>query len=1035
MNHNILKKLVPILTAIFLLDAVNQTQATPYASGISESGGNVSFFLNEAADKVSVVFSGPGSTLDLGALDRGAHSFPRGTAASFQIQVTKSAPPVWTRISDDDTNALLQFFAPISLSVNRNPASTNFGRIYVLEDGGPVGGSRLTTEGIFVLNPDISDAFAQGDTGLQAGLSAYDIWAGTGGADRYDPYQIEVGDDDYVYISDANDPRGGLLRADPSVTIGEPVLEGIGNTIAPTIHTVLYGVHTKGSLAAGNLTVWATDGQWSQGFNSVLRWDIGAGPLPYNTAPVTVAPGTAGSERDSDLDVAPDGNIFVAVSVDGGTGDTGIPAVQVLSPTGTPLWSSVIEGTDIFTNAYSLEVSPDNTKLAIIRRDRQTWIVGLTNGPNGRLPDIAQTNLLATFTVGSGNGRSIAWDLAGNLYVGNRVTERVRIFSPGGTTTATTSSTGTFAITVPANAVTISSSVASISEGDTTPIVFTASRTGNTAEPLTVSFLFTGTASNVLDHSAFPTSVTFPAGVTVTNISITVTDDNIAEFTETAIVAVSSGTNYSAGTPGSATFTILDDEAPEISFATGTTNQLLESYAPSTASLQLSRRGMLTPAVNVNLSYAGSAARGADFDGPLTVSFAANAVTTNITLTPLNDQAQEGDEIVAVNVVAGAGYTIGTAGSGYALIVDDEYPAGTILFADDFTTNSSPLWQVNLADPADGFVEFEWDYGTLAGIPPAPATPDGSTRGLRFRCGNVVPQISGLSVSPLNGNFTGDYRLKFDLWINYNGPIPDGGAGSTQHFDAGVGTAGDTVAWYNNPFADGVWFTCSGDGADGDIFGDYSAFIGAANQNDDTGFYAAGTGAANSGLRNSAHPFYSSRWGGQTAPAAQLALYPGQTGVANLGNAGMAWHTVVITKTTNVVVWAMDGVVICTVTNDPVNLSTNVFVGYQDRFAGSLSSAPEMSFGLVDNLKVETFVAAPAAPLRITGIQLIGGNVEITFTGPVNALATSFKLQSSATVAGGYADDNGATIIGFGSGSFKATTALSAGNRYYRIRR
>jgi hypothetical protein len=240
------------LMAVLALAIPFHSRAVPYASTVSESGGTVSFRLNESAD-VKVVFAGPASTLDLGTgLPAGAYSFPRGGATSYQIQVTKSAPPLWTQISQD-TNSLLQFFAPLCISVNRNPASTNFGRIYVLEDGGQVGGGRLTTEGIFVLNPDITDAFAQGNGGLQAGLSPLNIWAGTGTSDRYDPFQIEVGDDDYVYISDANDPRGALLRADPTVTIGEQVLEGIGNTAAPGIHTVLYSVHATGSLAAGTL--------------------------------------------------------------------------------------------------------------------------------------------------------------------------------------------------------------------------------------------------------------------------------------------------------------------------------------------------------------------------------------------------------------------------------------------------------------------------------------------------------------------------------------------------------------------------------------------------------------------------------------------------------------------------------------------------------------------------------------------------------------------------------------------------------------
>jgi hypothetical protein len=302
-----------------------------------------------------------------------------------------------------------------------------------------------------------------------------------------------------------------------------------------------------------------------------------------------------------------------------------------------------------------------------------------------------------------------------------------------------------------------------------------------------------------------------------------------------------------------------------------------------------------------------------------------------------------------------------------------------------------------------------------------------------MRCGNVVPQFSAVSVSPTNGNFTGDFRLKFDMWFNYNGPMPDGGAGSTQHFDAGVGTAGDQTIWYNNPSSDGAWFTCSGDGADGFTFGDYSAFIGAVNQNESTGFYSAGTGAPNTGFRDNAHPFYATRWGGQTAPAAQISLYPGQTGVANAGNAGMAWHSVVISKTTNVVVWAMDGVVIATVTNDPSAYSTNVFVGIQDRFAVTISDKPEMSFALVDNLRVESFVATPPTPISITSIVIVGGNVEVTFTGPANLTASAFTLQSSATAGSGYGDIS-STPTDIGPGVFKLSAPRNGDIRFYRIK-
>jgi len=312
---------------------------------------------------------------------------------------------------------------------------------------------------------------------------------------------------------------------------------------------------------------------------------------------------------------------------------------------------------------------------------------------------------------------------------------------------------------------------------------------------------------------------------------------------------------------------------------------------------------------------------------------------------------------------------------------------------------------------------------------------------MRMRCGNVIVNQDGLSVSPLGKNFTGDYRLKFDMWINYNGPMPDGGPGSTQNFDAGVGTSGESAVWlysYPNP-ADGVWFSATGDGADylspthfpG---GDYNAVIGPDIQNDDTGFYAAGTAAPNSGIREADHSFYS-LWGGQAAPTAQLNLYPNQTGVANIGNAGMAWHTVVITKAGDVVTWAIDGITIATVTNTTLPFSTNVFVGYQDLFAaGTPSDVPEMSFGLVDNLKVLT-LTAPTQPF-ITGIQVITGGteVQINFTAGVGDSALDFTLQTTANLSTTPGDIE-ATISSTGPGPFQAVRAVGGATQFYRIRR
>src|SRR6185369_2305181 len=101
--------------------------ANPYASSVRNASGNVSFTLNEAADNVTVVFDGGASTQDLGARDKGTHSFNLGAATSFEIVVTKRAPSVWTLISSD-TNRLMSFNSGRGVAVNMNAGSPYFGR-------------------------------------------------------------------------------------------------------------------------------------------------------------------------------------------------------------------------------------------------------------------------------------------------------------------------------------------------------------------------------------------------------------------------------------------------------------------------------------------------------------------------------------------------------------------------------------------------------------------------------------------------------------------------------------------------------------------------------------------------------------------------------------------------------------------------------------------------------------------------------------------------------------------------------------------
>jgi hypothetical protein len=1022
--------------------------AVPYASDVTNNAGVVSFRLNENADNVKIVSSGGTVTNDLGAGVKGLTVTNLGIAGgAIKVLVLRSAPTGYTQISDDgfqDNGVYVnKFEQPRGVVVNKNPALPSFGRIYVANGRGQADTGapyvRTTFQGIYMINSDNTVALDTGTTPRRADLAFTDGQTGS-------PMRLNIGkDDNQLYICDVSDPSGGLWVTDLDVTTGTNVLQGIGDlTYGSTTHGSIYGVVAEGSLGSSNLKIFTIDEDLTP-VRSVWRYDVGSGPLPY--AAVATGPLSTAPIANFTGDLAKGGaNNYLYFSQNRSSGtEVNGPGVRIFTEDGTVVTNSQDASraflgnptaADLLRNTVALDLSPDGNTLAVLQGASfgRVLLVPLTNG----IFNFAGTN---SFLVGSAsdNNRDVAFDAAGNLYVINTAVEWLRIFSKGGATLATTGTDGTFTVGTPPLLVSASNSVATANEQGPVNGQFTISRVGDTSGALTVNYTISGTATGGTDYTALSGSVTLSAGVASTNISVALLADTLAEFTETVVLTITPSANYGIST-ATATVSIIDNEPTEVSVALAQTeSRLLEGYSGSKVGFRVERRGLINSAITANLVYSGTAT--GRFIGPATAAIGTNVASVTINITPINNQTYDGNQTAVGAATTGAGYIVGT-NTAVANVIDDEVSPGTILFSDNFnvaSSNTSPNWIINSQDSfADTAADFGFDYTTL-GIPAYPSGTD--TLGLRLRCNQVTAGAAAIdiSLSPLGLDLgTNDYRLIFNMWINYNGvspngPLSDGGAGSTYHLDAGVGTTGDHPNWQNFFTADGVWFSIDGDGGSGatSAAGDCNAYVGTTLFANDSGVYSAGT---NSGVRSTPHPFYS-LWGGIPGPAAQVAISPTQSGLTQVGNLGMSWHTVVITKVTNNVRWTIDGVAIATVTNDPLTLSTNVFVGYHDQFAG-ISGTPAMSFAVIDNLKVTTYTdLAPVPPTtpNITSIQVVGANVQINFTGSAADAASAFTLLSAGTVNGTYLDA-GATMSG-SSGSFQATVPVNGATRFYRIKR
>lgn len=273
------------------------------------------------------------------------------------------------------------------------------------------------------------------------------------------------------------------------------------------------------------------------------------------------------------------------------------------------------------------------------------------------------------------------------------------------------------------------------------------------------------------------------------------------------------------------------------------------------------------------------------------------------------------------------------------------------LYSEDFEVDHTANWQFNSSIAGDtrnngsgGEANFFFDYSAI-GIP---AAPNGTgTHGLKMEA-NVpgTGVFSGMSASPLGLSLTGSYILRFDAWQNFNGPFPTGGSGSTQLTLGGIG-APTTQAQFQGGTFTGLGFAATGDGGSASDYRAYNAP--GAPFSDTSGVYAAGNVA---GVTNNTNAYYSN-FGNVAAPAAQLALFPQQSGNTAVGTQGMKWHRWEIAKNGTTVTWKIDGKLIATVSN-PTFGGSDIFLGQADINSTSSTdvNARSLLFGLVDNVSV-----------------------------------------------------------------------------------
>jgi hypothetical protein len=545
---------------------------------------------------------------------------------------------------------------------------------------------------------------------------------------------------------------------------------------------------------------------------------------------------------------------------------------------------------------------------------------------------------------------------------------------------------------------------------------FVITRT-SAGQPITVSYTMTGVAQNGVDYTnasggALSGSVTFSANATTTNIDVYAVDDSIPELTENIVLNVDPSPNYTGA--GNATIRIVDNEPPVLTI-TNLDTQMFER-TNDFARFQITRLGSTNMAsFPINLSFGGgTAVYGTDFYTNTIATFEPGMATTNVSILPIEDGVYEGNETAVVHIApAGAGeYTIGSANSASITIVDADSPPETVLFQDNFNTDSSGNWTLAFADTnspsgsgGDYTAIFGYDYSGQ-NIPAAPHS-GGDTHGLFLTVNkDATPGAAALNLYPIGQSFSGNFALKFDMFLDMIS-----GNTSTEYALFGINHSGTKTNWWRSGGVpagwtfDGIFYAVETDAQSVPNFVNYSS----PNTGTNPTALSAGVNAT-----NFTSVFKSPPWAVAGSPA------------MNITSNTPVWSEVELSKVGNTVTLRINKTTILSTENGTGYNSGNIMLGYEDAFD---SIGPIQSYVIYDNVRVVALASQPV----ITSITKVGSNTQIDFTA-AGGTASQFHLLTASAVGGPYTD-TGASITSLGGGAFRTTQPFNALSTavFYRI--
>jgi len=341
------------------------------------------------------------------------------------------------------------------------------------------------------------------------------------------------------------------------------------------------------------------------------------------------------------------------------------------------------------------------------------------------------------------------------------------------------------------------------------PGQFTLTRTGSTTSPLTVNYVVSGTATNVMDYSVLGGAVTFAAGSQTATIAVNPIHETTAEGNETVVLKLMPSTDYTFGTNSSAIVTIEDDNQPTVTIGAtdSTAAETTSGQTPNPGQFTLTRTGNTASALTVNYSLAGTATNGTDYaflNGGVT--FGAGSSIATISVSPIDDSIVEASETVTVSLASSSTYMLGATTSANILIADNDTPTpvdnagNTLATARAIAGGATQIFNDFVGDAdTDDFYQLNVGSDRYFSLTLSGLSANANVQLIQDSNGNgIIDAKETLALSQLSGSASESFNLPI-LAGSYYVRVYQGGTGNNTNYNLSFTVTGLGTASYIDP--------------------------------------------------------------------------------------------------------------------------------------------------------------------------------------------------------------------------------------------